>query len=232
MSGATCAFPSQSTIQEELVKLTVRALSKTLSRALPTRALGLFREDLVTAQRRDPAATSALEIALTYPGVHALWTHRVSHALWTHGARTPARVLSSMARAVTGVDIHPEATIGRRVFIDHATGVVIGQTAEVGNDVVIFHGVTLGGVAMTPGKRHPTVGDHVMIGAGAKVLGPITVGTGVKIGANAVVVKDVPCGNVAIGVPARLLPKPERDTRYRDLIVDPNYFFEEPALYI
>ena len=123
-------------------------------------------------------------------------------------------------------------TIGRRVFIDHATGVVIGQTAEVGNDVVIFHGVTLGGVAMTPGKRHPTVGDHVMIGAGAKVLGPITVGTGVKIGANAVVVKDVPCGNVAIGVPARLLPKPEKDTRDRDLIVDPNYFFEEPALYI
>mgnify|MGYP001791054508 FL=1 len=137
-----------------------------------------------------------------------------------------------MARAVTGVDIHPEATIGRRVFIDHATGVVIGQTAKVGNDVVIFHGVTLGGVAMTPGKRHPTVGDHVMIGAGAKVLGPITVGAGVKIGANAVVVKDVPCGNVAIGVPARLLPKPERDTRDRDLIVDPNYFFEEPALYI
>ena len=214
------------------MKLTVRALSKTLSRALPTKALGLFREDLVTAQRRDPAATSALEIALTYPGVHALWTHRVSHALWSHGARTPARVLSSMARAVTGVDIHPEATIGRRVFIDHATGVVIGQTAEVGNDVVIFHGVTLGGVAMIPGKRHPTVGDHVMIGAGAKVLGPITVGAGVKIGANAVVVKDVPCGNVAIGVPARLLPKPKKDTRDRDLIVDPNCFFEEPALYI
>ena len=214
------------------MKLTIRALSKTLSRPLPTKALGIFREDLVTAQRRDPAATSALEIALTYPGVHALWTHRVSHALWSHGARTPARVLSSMARAVTGVDIHPEATIGRRVFIDHATGVVIGQTAEVGNDVVIFHGVTLGGVAMTPGKRHPTVGDHVMIGAGAKVLGPINVGTGVKIGANAVVVKDVPCGNVAIGVPARLLPKPEKDTRDRDLIVDPACFFEEPALYI
>ena len=214
------------------MKLTVRTLSRALSRTLPTKALGLFREDLVTAQRRDPAATSALEIALTYPGVHALWTHRVSHALWTHGARTPARVLSSAARALTGVDIHPEARIGRRVFIDHATGVVIGQTAEVGNDVVIFHGVTLGGVAMIPGKRHPTVGDHVMIGAGAKVLGPITVGAGVKIGANAVVVKDVPCGNVAIGVPARLLPKPEKDTRDRDLIVDPNYSFDEPALYI
>ena len=214
------------------MKLTVRTLSKTLSRALPTKALGLFREDLVTAQRRDPAATSALEIALTYPGVHALWTHRVSHALWTHGAHTPARALSSMARAVTGVDIHPEATIGRRVFIDHATGVVIGQTAEVGNDVVIFHGVTLGGVSMNPGKRHPTIGNNVQIGAGAKVLGPVTVEDNAKIGANAVVVKDVPCGNVAIGVPARLLPKPEKDTRDRDLIVDPNYFFEEPALYI
>mgnify|MGYP000979871232 FL=1 len=214
------------------MKLTVHALSRIFSGVFPTRALGLFHEDLMTARRRDPAATSSLEIALTYPGVHALWTHRVSHALWQFGAHTPARALSSVVRAVTGVDIHPEAQIGRRVFIDHATGVVIGQTAQVGNDVVIFHGVTLGGVAMTPGKRHPTVGDHVMIGAGAKVLGPITVGTGVKIGANAVVVKDVPCGNVAIGVPARLLPKPEKDTRDRDLIVDPNYFFDEPALYI
>ena len=214
------------------MKLTVHALSRIFSGVFPTRALGLFHEDLRTARRRDPAATSSLEIALTYPGVHALWTHRVSHALWQFGAHTPARALSSVVRAVTGVDIHPEAQIGRRVFIDHATGVVIGQTAQVGNDVVIFHGVTLGGVAMTPGKRHPTVGDHVMIGAGAKVLGPITVGTGVKIGANAVVVKDVPCGNVAIGVPARLLPKPEKDTRDRDLIVDPSYFFEEPALYI
>ncbi|WP_073983141.1 serine O-acetyltransferase [Actinomyces bouchesdurhonensis] len=214
------------------MKLTVHALSRIFSGVFPTRALGLFHEDLMTARRRDPAATSSLEIALTYPGVHALWTHRVSHALWQFGAHTPARALSSVVRAVTGVDIHPEAQIGRRVFIDHATGVVIGQTAQVGNDVVIFHGVTLGGVAMTPGKRHPTVGDHVMIGAGAKVLGPITVGTGVKIGANAVVVKDVPCGNVAIGVPARLLPKPEKDTRDRDLIVDPSYFFEEPALYI
>ena len=187
------------------MKLTVHALSRIFSGVFPTRALGLFHEDLMTARRRDPAATSSLEIALTYPGVHALWTHRVSHALWQFGAHTPARALSSVARAIT---------------------------AQVGNDVVIFHGVTLGGVAMTPGKRHPTVGDHVMIGAGAKVLGPITVGTGVKIGANAVVVKDVPCGNVAIGVPARLLPKPEKDTRDRDLIVDPSYFFEEPALYI
>lgn len=141
-------------------------------------------------------------------------------------------MLQSATRVMTGVDIHPGAQIGRRVFIDHATGVVIGETAEVGEDVVIFHGVTLGGVAMTPGKRHPTVGNHVMIGAGAKVLGPIEVHDGAKIGANAVVVKDVPCGNVAIGVPARLIPKSCNDTKDDDLIIDPAYFLEEPELYI
>lgn len=137
-----------------------------------------------------------------------------------------------MVRAVTDADIHPEATIGCRVFIDHATGVVIGQTAEAGSDVVIFRGVTLGGVAMTPDKRHPTAGDRIMIGAGARILGPVTVGTGTKIDTNVIVVKDVPCGNVAVGVPAYLLPKLEKDTRDRDLIVDPSCFFEEPAPYI
>ena len=198
----------------------------------PKRAWRLLKEDLRTARRRDPAASSTLAVALTYPGVHALWAHRVSHALWRRGARLPARMISSATRSITGVDIHPAATIGRRVFIDHATGVVIGATAEVGEDVVIFHGVTLGGVSMTPGKRHPTVGNRVMIGAGAKVLGPITVGDGVKIGANAVVVKDVPCGNVAIGVPARLIEKSDQDTSDSDLIIDPAYFLEEPELYI
>ncbi|MDK8300016.1 MAG: serine O-acetyltransferase, partial [Actinomycetaceae bacterium UMB1218B] len=158
--------------------------------------------------------------------------HRVSHSLWIRGVKLPARMLQSATRVMTGVDIHPGAQIGRRVFIDHATGVVIGETAEVGEDVVIFHGVTLGGVAMTPGKRHPTVGNHVMIGAGAKVLGPIEVHDGAKIGANAVVVKDVPCGNVAIGVPARLIPKSCNDTKDDDLIIDPAYFLEEPELYI
>ena len=191
-----------------------------------------IKEDMRTILERDPAALSPLQVLFCYPGLHALAFHRAAHWCWIQGWYGFARWVSHIGRFCTGIEIHPAARIGRRVFIDHATGVVIGQTAEVGNDVVIFHGVTLGGVAMTPGKRHPTVGDHVMIGAGAKVLGPITVGTGVKIGANAVVVKDVPCGNVAIGVPARLLPKPEKDTRDRDLIVDPNYFFEEPALYI
>ncbi len=198
----------------------------------PRRAFKLFREDLQTARHRDPAAQSSVEVALTYPGVHALWAHRVSHSLWIRGVKLPARMLQSATRVMTGVDIHPGAQIGRRVFIDHATGVVIGETAEVGEDVVIFHGVTLGGVAMTPGKRHPTVGNHVMIGAGAKVLGPIEVHDGAKIGANAVVVKDVPCGNVAIGVPARLIPKSCNDTKDDDLIIDPAYFLEEPELYI
>lgn len=193
--------------------------------------LSLIKEDLDNVLRRDPAAQSRAEIALTYPGVHALWSHRVAHAMWKKGLRAPARILSAATRTLTGVDIHPGATIGRRVFIDHATGVVIGETAEVGNDVVIFHGVTLGGVSMTPGKRHPTVHDHVMIGAGAKVLGPIEIGTNAKIGANAVVTKPVPEGAVAIGIPAAIREaKPE--VRDEDLIIDPTKdapCFEERA---
>lgn len=197
----------------------------------PAKAIRLLSEDLETARRRDPAATSKLEVALTYPGVHALWVHRIAHSLWVHRLPLPARMLQAATRAVTGVDIHPGARIGRRVFIDHATGVVIGQTAEVGEDVVIFHGVTLGGVSMTPGKRHPTVGNHVMLGAGAKVLGPITIGSGAKVGANAVVTKDVEAGAVAVGVPARILPgrpQPEPD---EDLIVDPTCCLD-PSLWI
>lgn len=197
--------------------------------------LSLMKEDLDNVMRRDPAAASRAEIALTYPGVHALWSYRVSHGLWKRGLKAPARVLSALTRTATGVDIHPGATIGRRVFIDHATGVVIGETAEVGNDVVIFHGVTLGGVSMTPGKRHPTVGDHVMIGAGAKVLGPITIGTDAKIGANAVVTKPVPDGAVAIGIPAAIREAKPVDVRDEDLIIDPTKdapCFEERAAQI
>ncbi|MCD4549418.1 MULTISPECIES: serine O-acetyltransferase [unclassified Schaalia] len=196
-----------------------------------TSALKLLAEDLRTARRRDPAARSNVEVALAYPGVHALWAHRISHALWQRGFGTPARVISSLSRAVTGVDIHPAAQIGRRVFIDHATGVVIGQTAEVGNDVVIFHGVTLGGVAMTPGKRHPTVGNHVMLGAGSKILGPIVIGNGAKVGANAVVTRDVPDDSVAIGIPARIRETPQSNECDADLIIDPNCY-EDPTLLI
>jgi serine O-acetyltransferase len=152
---------------------------------------------------RDPAARSRLEILLCYPGVHALLMHRLSHALWKRNVRLLARVLSQFARWLTGVEIHPGATVGRRLFIDHGMGVVIGETAVIGDDVTLYHGVTLGGTSWREGKRHPTVGDNVVIGSGAQVLGPIHVGNGAKIGANAVVVKDVPEGATMVGVPAR-----------------------------
>lgn len=190
---------------------------------MPKAAL-LMKEDLQTAMLRDPAATGVLEVALTYPGLHALWGYRVAHALWNHGLRLPARLLQNTTRFITGVDIHPEAQLGRRIFIDHATGVVIGQTARVGEDVLIFHEVTLGGVSMAEGKRHPTVGDRVTIGAGAKVLGPIEIGDGARIGANAVVIQDVPGDSVAVGVPAKV-KRPSHDMMQDALMF-------EPALYI
>ena len=160
------------------------------------------REDLAAAHRRDPAATDDLAILLTSPGLHAIWTHRVAHRLWARGAKLPALVLAQGARSVTGIEIHPGATIGRRFFIDHGMGVVIGETAEVGDDVMLYHGVTLGGRSMERVKRHPTVGDGVVIGAGARVLGPITLGEGSQVGANAVAVKDVPARATAVGIPA------------------------------
>ncbi|MEE1649376.1 serine O-acetyltransferase [Brachybacterium sp. J144] len=160
------------------------------------------REDLAAAHRRDPAATDDLSILLTSPGLHAIWTHRLAHRLWARGARRTALVIAQGARSVTGVEIHPGASIGRRFFIDHGMGVVVGETAEVGDDVMLYHGVTLGGRSMERVKRHPTVGDGVTIGAGARVLGPILIGSGAQIGANAVVVKDVPAGATAVGIPA------------------------------
>ncbi|GAA4524577.1 serine O-acetyltransferase [Brachybacterium paraconglomeratum] len=165
-------------------------------------AVAAVREDLAAAHRRDPAATDDLSIMLTSPGLHAIWTHRVAHRLWTSGAKLPALVLAQGARSLTGVEIHPGATIGRRFFIDHGMGVVVGETAEVGDDVMLYHGVTLGGRSMERIKRHPTVEDGVTIGAGARVLGPVVIGEGAQIGANAVVVKDVPAQATAIGIPA------------------------------
>jgi serine O-acetyltransferase len=163
-----------------------------------------MRRDVQVALDRDPAARSALEVALCYPGVHAIWGYRAAHWLWQRHQWLAARCLAEAVHAVTGVDIHPGATLGPGLFIDHATGVVIGETAEVGTDVTIYHGVTLGAPsAKVRGKRHPTIGDRVVIGAGAKVLGPITVGAGASIGANAVVVKPVPAGAVVVGVPGR-----------------------------
>ncbi|OKL49344.1 serine O-acetyltransferase [Boudabousia marimammalium] len=188
----------------------------------------ILREDLDTAIARDPAARSRLEVALTYPGVHALWGHRLAHALWFSpfaymGARLLARMVSHVTRTITLVDIHPAAELGRRLFIDHATGVVIGETAVVGEDCVIFHGVTLGGVSMSKGKRHPTVGNRVLIGAGAKVLGPIRIGDDAKVGANAVVVKEVPEGAAVVGVPARIV-KLKSDAQKVAFVDDPTLY--------
>lgn len=162
-------------------------------------------EDLRAAQHEDPAARSKLEVAILYSGLHAIWTYRVAHFLWTKpGMRFPARLLSQIARGLTGIEIHPGATIGRRFFIDHGMGVVIGETAIVGDDVLLYHQVTLGGRARGRFKRHPTIGDRAMIGAGAKVIGDITVGDDAKIGANALVVKDVAPGMVVVGIPSNV----------------------------
>ena len=165
------------------------------------------RDDLKSALQRDPAARSRLEIALLYPGLHAIWVHRISHWLWIKGAKLAARWLSQMARGLTGIEIHPGATIGQRVFIDHGMGVVIGETAEVGNDATLYHGVTLGGTSLEKGKRHPTIGERVTIGAGAKVLGNILIGADSRIGANAVVVKSTPENSVVVGVPGQIIKR-------------------------
>ncbi|MGZ4650419.1 MAG: serine O-acetyltransferase EpsC [Kineosporiaceae bacterium] len=167
-----------------------------------------LREDVDTAVARDPAVRSRAEAVLAYPGLHAIWAYRVHHALWVRGHRLVARLASQLARAVTGIEIHPGATIGHRFFIDHGMGVVIGETAEIGDDVMLYHDVTLGGRSLRKTKRHPTIGDGVVIGAGARVLGPVVVGKGAQIGANAVVVRDVPDGAIVVGVPGqvRILP--------------------------
>nr|WP_188577379.1 serine O-acetyltransferase [Azorhizobium oxalatiphilum] len=186
-------------------------------------APGLWRQiraDVRCVTSRDPAARSTAEIVLTYPGVHAVIWHRIAHRLWRgragtggrFGARFLARVISWFARLVTNVDIHPGARIGQRFFIDHGAGVVIGETAEVGDDVTLYHGVTLGGTSWTPGKRHPTLLDGVLVGAGAKILGPITVGPGARVGANSVVIEDVAPGMTVVGIPGRVV-KPLNERR-------------------
>lgn len=167
--------------------------------------LQLIREDIGCVRLRDPAARGELETLLTYPGVHAVIWHRMSHRLWLRGWRFPARLLSWFSRFLTNIDIHPGAKIGQRFFIDHGAGVVIGETAEVGNDVTLYHGVTLGGTSWSPGKRHPTLEDGVVVGAGAKILGPITVGRGTRVGANSVVVKGTPPEVTVVGIPAKVV---------------------------
>ena len=167
---------------------------------------GLFatmRRDVHSALERDPAAQSTLEIVLGYPGLHALWGYRIAHWLWGHDHKLAGRLLSQLVRALTGIEIHPGATIGQGLFIDHGMGAVIGETAEIGEQVTLYHGVTLGGTSLEKGKRHPTLGDRVVVGAGAKILGAITIGDDTRIGANAVVVKSVPANSVVVGVPGQ-----------------------------
>jgi serine O-acetyltransferase len=173
-----------------------------------------LKEDISVVFERDPAARTRWEILTTYPGVHALIMHRFSHWIWKQRLYWLARFSSHFARWITGIEIHPGATIGRRVFIDHGMGVVIGETAVIGDDCTLYHGVTLGGTSWNKGKRHPTLEQGVVIGAGAKILGPITVGAHAKIGSNAVVVKDVPADATAVGIPARILD--EAKTQQRD----------------
>lgn len=164
-----------------------------------------LREDVRCALKRDPAARNALHVLMLWPGLHAIWAHRLAHALWEANLEFLALLIAFIARALTGIEIHPGAQIGRRFFIDHGMGVVIGETTEVGDDVTLYHGVTLGGVSSHQGKRHPTIESGVVVGAGAKVLGAIVIGEGTRIGANAVVVKDVPPESVVVGIPGKAI---------------------------
>lgn len=191
--------------------------------------LSTLREDLQNARRHDPAARGDIENAIVYSGLHAIWAYRLAHRLWAKPAgRGPARILSQFTRFLTGIEIHPGATIGRRFFIDHGMGVVIGETTEIGDDVMLYHGVTLGGRTLQQVKRHPTLGDRVTVGAGAKVLGPLLIGDDSAIGANSVVTHDVPADSIATGIPAVIRPRTEKQ---REQGVDPTTYID-PAMYI
>jgi len=177
--------------------------------------LDRIREDIRCVFERDPAARTTLEVITCYPGFHARILHRLSHCLWRWNLKWLGRFVSHVARWLTGIEIHPAAVIGRRFFIDHGMGVVIGETAEIGDDVTLYHGVTLGGTTWNKGKRHPTLGNGVVAGAGAKILGPIVIGNNAKIGSNAVVVRDVPAGATAVGIPARILDDGQQEAHAR-----------------
>lgn len=194
------------------------ALTMTAANAPAPGLLATLREDLHCVFDRDPAARSTFEVLTTYPGLHAILAHRLANRLWLGGWRYAARFLAFLARMLTNVDIHPGATIGRRFFIDHGAGVVIGETAEIGDDVTLYHGVTLGGTSWNKGKRHPTLAAGVVVGAGAKILGPITIGERVRVGANSVVVKNVPADRTVVGIPGRVVDtRASRGNRAIDL---------------
>ena len=172
---------------------------------------GKMKEDIANVFVRDPAARNLIEVFLCYPGLHALWMHRVSHRLWMAHLRLAARLLSQWSRFITGIEIHPGASIGRRFFIDHGAGVVIGETAEIGDDVLMYQGAVLGGTSLTKGKRHPTVGNRVVIGTGATCLGGITIGEGARVGAGSVVVKSIPAGATVVGIPGRVVDEDRKE---------------------
>ena len=188
-----------------------------------------LREDINSVYERDPAARNALEVITCYPGLHAVYIHKISHFLWNHKCRLFARFVSQAGRFLTGIEIHPGAKIGRRFFIDHGMGVVIGETAEIGDDVTIYHGVTLGGTSWKKEKRHPTIGNRVIIGTGAKILGPLTVGSDSKIGANSVVVNAVPPHSTVVGIPAKSARRDESEV-HDNIDLEHNRLFD-PAFY-
>ena len=197
--------PAMTTLADEHIEHPAQA------KAAPPGLWAMVREDIACVFERDPAARSTLEVVSIYPGVHALVLYRLAHALWQRKLHYSGRLISFIARMLTQIDIHPGATIGRRFFIDHGCGVVIGETAEVGNNVTLYHGVTLGGTTWNPGKRHPTVGDGVVVGAGAKILGPVHIGQNARIAANSVVIEDVTAEMTVVGIPGRMvLPKHQR----------------------
>ncbi len=179
-----------------------------------------IREDVSSVFARDPAARNTFEVLTNYPGLHALLLHRLAHKVWLGGFKWLARCISTFSRWLTGIEIHPGATIGRRFFIDHGMGVVIGETAEIGDDVTLYQGVTLGGTTLNKGKRHPTLGNGVIVGAGAKVLGPFTVGDNAKVGSNAVVTKAVPEGATVVGIPGRIIRKRQVDEARRQAMAE------------
>lgn len=189
-----------------------------------------IKEDIASVYHRDPAARNNFDVLTNYPGLHAIWMHRLSHRLWRNNWLWLGRAVSTFSRWLTGIEIHPGAKIGKRFFIDHGMGVVIGETAEIGNDVTLYHGVTLGGTSWNEGKRHPTLEDGVVVGAGAKVLGPITMAKNSKVGSNSVVVKDVPEEATVLGIPGRIVSKsPQQSGSHRDKIAQ-KYGFDAYAV--
>ncbi len=192
-------------------------------------ALQRLKAHIDSIRQRDPAARNAVQVVLTYPGLHAVWLHRLSSWLWQRGAKLPANFLAMLARMVTGIEIHPAAQIGRNLFIDHGTGVVIGETAVVGDDVTIYQGVSLGGLSLQPEKRHPTVGNGVIIGAGAQLIGGISIGNHARIGANAVVLSDVAAQTTVVGVPAKPVLRGARSQESPDFSSDFHAYTEDCA---